>query len=50
MLSPSAFAFYGLILVVVAMALGMPRRFPLFCTTHLVLNALIDDLGALFGR
>jgi hypothetical protein len=22
----------------------------LFCTTHLVLNALVDDLGAFFGR
>jgi hypothetical protein len=22
----------------------------LFCTGHLVLNALVDDLGALFGR
>ena len=29
-----------------------PRRFLplLFCTAHLVLNALVDDLGALFGR
>jgi hypothetical protein len=42
--------------IVGAMWRAMARRFPplrlcgLFCTAHPVFNALVDDLGALFGR